>query len=81
MEKGNKIALGTSIWWWTCNIKKIIWDNKRGRENRGTPYRQKRDDFIYAMFYANLMVITKHKSRVEMQNTKKRKLKKNHRKH
>ena len=33
-------------------------------------YQQKKDYFIYEMFYVNLMVITKHKDREETQTLK-----------
>ena len=39
-------------------------------------YQQTMDYFIYEMFYKNLMVTTKHKSRAETTNIKKRKLRK-----
>ena len=38
-------------------------------------YQQKKDYFVYEIFYTNLMVTMKHKSRAETQNIKKRKQK------
>ena len=38
-------------------------------------YQQKKDYFVYEIFYINLMVTMKHKSRAETQNIKKRKQK------
>ena len=44
-------------------------------------YQQKKDYFIYEMFYTNFMVTTKHKSRTEAWNIKKEEtVKKYHRK-
>ena len=36
-------------------------------------YQQKKEKFIYEMFYTNLIITTKHKHRAETENIKKRK--------
>ena len=38
---------------------------------------EKKDYFIYEMFYTNLMVTTRHKSRAETQNIKREETEKN----